>query len=268
MSGVEKNRAIVAAWGRDLVSAAAFLSRLPVARLLPRLLPPGADQPPRPLAEVAWAFPLVGLIIAAPAGLTLMLAHWAGLHPLASALIALAVIAALSGALHEDGLADVADGFGGGSDKDAKLAIMRDSAIGTFGALALIFSIGLRATALAGMSGAGLAALSLITAACVSRALMVGVMSGLGAARDDGLGAEAGRPETELALTAMAIAAVAAFVLSGAMAWILLAAGGLAAVAMMALAKRQIGGHTGDVLGATQQVSETAMLLAAAAALG
>ncbi len=265
MPGAENNLTILATWARDVVFAGGFLTRLPVARLLPQA--DSADTP-RVLADVAWAFPLIGVITGVIAAAALMLSHSIGLHPLASALIAVAAGIAVTGALHEDGLADLADGFGGGADTEAKLAIMRDSHVGTYGMLALVFSVGIRAAVLAGMPGAGTAAMSLITAACVSRALMVGVMSNLPAAREDGLGAAAGTPETGTFLTALAVAAVAAFVLSGAVAWILLAAGGAAMVAVMALAKRQIGGHTGDVLGATQQVGEIAILLAAAAVSG
>ena len=264
MPGAEKNITILLGWSRDVLIAVGFLTRLPVARMLPS----DPDQAPRQLADVAWAFPAVGVIVGGLAAAALMVAHSLGVHPLASALIGLAVGVAATGALHEDGLADLADGFGGGAKKKDKLRIMRDSAIGTYGMLALIFSVGIRAAALAGMAGAGTAAMSLIAAACISRALVVGVMTGLPAARDDGLGSSAGKPETGTFLTALAIAAVAAFVLGGAAAWILLAAGGLATLAMMALAKAQIGGQTGDVLGATQQVSEIAILLAAAAALG
>ena len=271
MPGVEKNLTILTAWARDVIIAVAFLTRLPVARLLPlarMLRKDDPDQPPKNLAQVAWAFPVVGVIVGGLAALAFLIAHAIGVHLLAAALIALALGVAVTGALHEDGLADLADGFGGGATIEDKLVIMRDSAIGTYGMLALVFSVGIRAAALAGMSGAGTAAVSLITAAVVSRALVVGVMTGLPAARSDGLGAGAGKPETGAFLTAIAIAAVAAFVLSGAVAWILLAAGGLATLAVMALAKRQIGGQTGDVLGATQQVSEIAILLAAAAVLG
>lgn len=264
MSGPINNLTLLAGWARDVQSATGFLTRLPVFRLLP----PDLDRPVRNLSTVAWAFPVVGLIVGVCAGASLMMAHALGLHPLVSALIALAVGVALTGALHEDGLADVADGFGGGADTDGKLTIMRDSAIGTYGMLALVFSVGIRAAALAGMPGAGTAAMSLIAAACVSRALVVGVMTGMPAARKDGLGASAGKPETGTFLTAFAIAAVAAFVLSGASAWILLAAGGLATLALMALAKQQIGGQTGDVLGASQQSSEITILIAAAAVLG
>ena len=254
MPGPINNLTLLAGWARDVLTATGFLTRLPVFRLLP----PDPDRPMRNLAMVAWAFPVVGLFVGVCAGAGLMIAHSLGLHPLASALVALAIAVAVTGALHEDGLADVADGFGGGADTATKLIIMRDSAIGTYGMLALVFSVGIRAAALSDMPGAGAAAMSLIAAACVSRALVVGVMIGLPAAREDGLGHAAGKPETGTFLTALAIAAVAAFV----------AAGGLATVAMMALAKRQIGGKTGDVLGATQQISEIAILLAAAAVLG
>src|SRR5579864_6859060 len=109
-------------WPDDLLIAAAFLTRMPI--------PTPAVLPGR-LAQASWAFPLVGVGV--------------GLPTLAAALIAVAGTAALTGALHEDGLADTADGFGGGATPEAKLTIMRDSRNGAYGVLALIFSVALRA---------------------------------------------------------------------------------------------------------------------------
>ena len=174
---------------------------------------------------------------------------------------------ALTGALHEDGLADTADGFGGGATREAKLDIMRDSRIGTFGVMALIFSIGLRTVAIADIGTRWHVFAALIAAHALSRGVLPAAMHRLDPARDDGLGASAGRPEQnpgahrirdrarhrrdrDLACARDLSAAIAAAIVAAAIGW---------------LAQRQIGGQTGDVLGAIEQGAETAALLAAAA---
>ncbi|MBC8268130.1 MAG: adenosylcobinamide-GDP ribazoletransferase [Rhodospirillaceae bacterium] len=239
------------------MQAAAFLTRLPV--------PVSADSKGRPLADVAWAFPVVGLLVGGLAGLALLLGFQLGLHPLVCGLLAIGLQVMITGALHEDGLADVADGFGGGAKVSDKLRIMRDSSIGSYGALALIFSITLRAGGLAGMATPTTAVLALITAAAVSRAMMVALMSQMDMARVDGLAAGAGKPGHEKMLVALGLAAVSAFLLLGAAGWSVLAFAALAALAVGWLAKRQIGGLTGDVLGTTQQVTDVTALLCVAA---
>ena len=150
----------LAMWWRDTRLAAAFLTRLPLA-------PEGAGSG-KALADAARAFPIVGAAVGLAAGAALSVASWLGLHPLACALVGLAVAALVTGALHEDGLADVADGFGGGRTRAAKLKIMRDSRIGAYGVLALVFSVGLRAAALAGLPGPGSAVLALMAAEAAS----------------------------------------------------------------------------------------------------
>jgi len=173
---------------------------------------------------------------------------------------------ALTGAFHEDGLADTADGFGGGRGRDAKLAIMRDSRHGSFAILALAFSVGLRGAALATMGDPIHAGLALLAAHAASRGALPAMMHLLKPARADGLGFTAGRPSRAVALTAavigIAIALAALGPARGAIT-LLLAAAGIALMAM--LARRQIGGYTGDVLGAFQQIGEIVMLLVAAA---
>lgn len=125
-----------------------FLTRLP----LPRLTDAAARTP---VSRASWAFPLVGLAVGLVGALTLWGTALAGLPPLVSALATLAVTVALTGALHEDGLGDLADGFGGGATRDRKLEIMRDSRVGSYGVLALLFSIGLRAGALTALLETG-----------------------------------------------------------------------------------------------------------------
>ena len=248
----------LAGWWRDTRLAAAFLTRFPVR-------PESADAV-RNLAGAGRAFPVIGVMVGLAAGAGLIATSWIGLHPLACALAALAIAAMVTGALHEDGLADVADGFGGGRTRAAKLKIMRDSRIGTYGVMALVFSVGLRAAALAGLPGPGSAALALMAAAVASRAVLPMVMHRLEPARRDGLAVGAGRPTREDAVSAALLGAALVLLFLGPAAGAATVIAAAAAAALMAAqARRQVGGSTGDVLGAVQQVAETAALLAAAA---
>jgi len=259
-----RDRLDVGGWLADLTVAVSFLTRF---------RPPGAlaagDLAPGRLAGAVRAFPLVGAGVGLVGGIVYALAYWLGLPTFAAALCALAAGALITGALHEDGLSDTADGLGGGQTVEDRLRIMRDSHIGAFGVLALVFSIGLRAAALATLGTPWLAAAALIASGAGSRALLGLLMRRLDPARPDGLAANAGRPSEEGALTAAAIGAAFALLFLGLGAGIVAAAAAaVAAAAVGQYARRGIGGYTGDVLGATQQVAEIAILLVAAAKLG
>jgi adenosylcobinamide-GDP ribazoletransferase len=240
----------------QFLTATAVLTRLPV----------GAAEMDSGIAASCWAFPAVGAGIGGICGVALLLAALVGLGGVPAALLAVLTGVAVTGALHEDGLADTADGFGGGHDRETKLAIMRDSRIGAYGALALVFSVGLRAAALASIGAPVAAVLALIAAHAASRALLTPGMRLLDTARSDGLGAAAGTPGRTAVLTGLAIGALIALAalgpLRGAVAFVL---AGLAVGVTAALARRQIGGYTGDVLGTLQQIGEIVMLLVAAA---
>lgn len=256
MSAANANGHPISARLRDFAVAGAFLTRLP--------LRPSGVVGPGDLARAAWAFPLIGLIVGAAAGGALWAAAQWNLHPLLCALLGLAAAALLTGALHEDGLADFADGLGAGGDRARRLEIMRDSRIGTYGVLALVFSVGLRAGALAGIGGPGLALAAMLAAAMVSRGLLPMIMALTPPARADGLGHSAGRPGLVNALIALALAIVGATLfLEPDIAVTAVIAAVIAAAVVAILARRGIGGHTGDVLGAAQQVSEIAVLTAA-----
>jgi len=232
-----------------------FLTRLPVR------------APQAVLADAAIAFPLVGALVGLLGGGVFWLAALAGLPPLASALLALAVTATATGALHEDGLADAADGLAGRTREDS-IRIMRDSRTGGYGVLAMIFSVGLRAAALAALSGPMTVLFALVVAGAASRAAMPAVMLGMPRATDIGVGASAGKPAGADVLAGIGIAIVLALVLPGAAAGLMTltaAAAGAAAVAILAL--RRLGGYTGDILGAVQQMAEIAALLALAAVM-
>ncbi len=243
-----------------LLIAAGFLTRLPIAA--------NGTRGERFLAAATGVFPVIGAAIGGVGALVLILSTYFGLPPLACALAALAAIVALSGALHEDGLADFCDGIGGGRDREARLRIMRDSRIGTFGALALIFSVGLRAALLAGLAihGAGSAGAALVAAGAISRAVLPAIMGLVAPARASGLAASAGVPGRNDIALAVALAGAIGWICLGLMTTLLAAfCAGLAAAGIALVGKRTLGGQTGDVLGACQQIADIAVLAVAAA---
>lgn len=256
-------RASIEAYAGDVAAAIAFFSRMPTGGGVSH----AAEDHTRPLAEAVRALPVAALAIALPAAIAMWFVAALGLSPLVAATVGVATVAATTGALHEDGLADVADGFWGGRDKAHALEIMRDSRIGTYGTLAVVFAALLRVALLAEAIGAAgpLAAAGLLLAtAAVSRTVLLYPWVALPPARRDGLAAHFGAPRLPVfrvaVLTGLAIALVLAGTvnLSGTLVGILAAAGAGSAVAR--LADRKIGGHTGDVLGATQQLAEIAFL--------
>ena len=242
------------AWLRDLQVATAFLTRLPIRPEQPAGL--------AALARAARCFPLVGLGIGLIAGVVYAVAIEALLAPLLAAVMAVTAAILVTGALHEDGLADTVDGFGGG-DREAKLRIMRDSRIGTYGVIALILILGAQVAALAALADSGDVAVALMVCHAASRALLVPVMHLEAPARSDGLAASAGRPSSATTLWALGIGAVVALILAGPFDGIVTSVVGAGvAWAIVRLAHRQIGGITGDVLGMVQQATAIAMLLA------
>ncbi len=247
-------------WGDDLRLAAGFLTRLPA--------PPPGDRAARPLAEAVRAFPLVGVGLGLGAGLVYGLATALGLPPALAAIATLAALIAATGALHEDGLADSADGLGGGATLTAKLAIMRDHHIGAYGVIAVTLGLIGRIAALTALAEPGLVLAALVTAGAASRAAIPLVMLRLPVARSDGLASRAGKPGQRDVAVGGGIALVIALPavgFSAALAALIIAA--CAALAVAALARRQIGGYSGDILGAVQQAAEIAILFTLAALL-
>lgn len=235
----------------DFLFIVGFFTRLPVGEF------GGAWQ--GRLASGAWAFPIVGILIGIMGASVCAIAHWAGLSPLLAAVFAVVAQILLTGALHEDGLSDVADGFGGGRDRDAKLDIMRDSRVGAYGVLAIVLAVIMRVAAVAELEDVFAA---LITAGAISRAAIVGAMAVLPAVRSDGLGAATGQPGVGLLLPLIVALLVSLVMLGGAATLIAFAAATVAWAAVCGLAKWQVGGQTGDVLGACQQICELAVLIA------
>jgi adenosylcobinamide-GDP ribazoletransferase len=236
--------------------AFAFLTRLGVRH--------PADAGSGDLARAGWAFPLVGLVVGGIGGGIAAGALALDLPPLLAAILGVAAMVLVTGALHEDGLADVADGFGGAFEREKKLAIMRDSRIGTYGVLVLILVMAGRLAAIEALQEPLAALAAIIAAAVLSRAAMVPLMAALPAARPSGLGADAGRPGAVNVACATIIAVALAIAALGPLGGII-AAAAVAVVAgvFAALAMRQIGGATGDVLGAAQQLTDVTALIAA-----
>ncbi|HTU54276.1 MAG TPA: adenosylcobinamide-GDP ribazoletransferase [Acetobacteraceae bacterium] len=247
----------------ELVAAFILLTRLPLGRFT-------ADRPTVAIARSVWAFPLAGAAAGALGGAAYAGATLAGVPPGVGAVAALAVMVLFTGALHEDGLADSADGFGGGRTPEHKLEIMRDSRIGSFGAIALILSLAARWAAIAAI-GRPLHVLSaLVVAASLGRAGMVVLPLALGPARSDGLAFGLQGPDRVRTLAGFAIAILLAAMLLPPRTALRAIAGALvASLAVAWLARSQIGGYTGDVLGAASVVTEcVAIGLIAAVPLG
>ena len=239
--------------GTALRIAATFLTRVPLG---------GSHTAPTPLSATVWVFPVVGAAVGLVGGLIFTACDWVGAPVWISAIAAISAMYALTGGLHEDGLADVADGFGGGNSRDRKLAIMRDSRIGTYGVSALIFSIGVRVAALASIAEAGFAVSALILAGAISRSAIGPVMALLPQARPDGLSAIAGQPRSSQAWLGVAVAFAIALGFAGLSDFLAaICVTAVVVTAVATIAKRQIGGQTGDVLGAVAQVAEIAVLV-------
>ena len=238
------------------LGAVSFLTRVPTGT--------GARRPEELAGFVPW-FPVVG----AGVGLAVAAIYvGAGelLPPLPAASLAVVAGIALTGAFHEDGLGDTADAFGGHHDRDATVRILKDPRLGTFGVLAVAASLLLRAGAVAALAP-GAALVALPAAHALSRAAAVAAMTALPAAGDTGLGASyALALSRRRALAGAAAGLGIALALLGLPALVAAAAAGLAALALGRLAVRRVGGVTGDVLGAVQQVGEILVLLVAVAA--
>ncbi|MCP3398464.1 adenosylcobinamide-GDP ribazoletransferase [Bradyrhizobium sp. CCGB20] len=241
----------------DLRMAASFVTILPVASSKP-----AGDGA---VARATWALPLAGLLVGLAGALVYKITSRFGLTPNLAALLALATTALITGALHEDGLADTADGLGGGRTRERKLEIMRDSRIGTYGVCALILSFGLRWSALAAIASPWAVGLALCAAHAAARAGVPAFMSLVPPARPDGLSASAGVPPGRSVAIAFAVGTlVLALALGPGKALVGLILLSLAGLLLARLAIRQIGGQTGDILGAFEQIGEILILLVAA----
>lgn len=235
-----------------------FLTRLPV--------PVGLRQVEGRLARSAQYFPLIGVLVGIITGGVFLLAA----QVLPSYLAAgLAVVSGLlvTGALHEDGLADCADGLWGGATRERALEIMRDSRLGTFGGCALFASLGLRTMALF-QFGPEQGFVALIVAHCVSRAMIPPVLVSGRYARTRGLASSVSEGVTLRGAAFAVLSALAISFIAGPVAALAaFAAAVVAAGIMLSILIQKLGGYTGDGLGAVQQCAEIAILITLAGVL-
>lgn len=249
-----------------------FYSRLPVPAL------PGENPHTLPdFRLVPRALPFAALVIALPGALVALFAGLAGVSALLTAALAVTALVVTTGAFHEDGLADSADGLFGGHTPERRLEIMKDSRVGTFGALALGLSLLLRVTALAAiLQGAGTwsVAAAVLVAAPWSRVEGIRILASTPPTRRDGASASVGQPDRSVLPIAYGLSGVLALLLVAAGALPLagivlgLALSALAASWLSRTAIRLIGGQTGDILGAAQQLGEIAIYLGLAIVVG
>ena len=248
------SNSIIRSWLRDLRIGLIFMTRLPVRQR--------EEIDGVALARSTRANPLVGALVGGAGALAFWVAISLGLTPWIAALLALTATLLLTGALHEDGLADLADGLGGGSDRQRKLEIMRDSRIGSYGGAALFLTLGLRGGAVAALAEPGLVAAALIAAHGAARGYLPLFMNKTPLARSEGLAASVAAPTAATAYTALGMSLLLCVlclgIADGALAFV---SAGAAVWLLRAVARRQIGGYTGDVLGAAEQIAEIVLLL-------
>jgi adenosylcobinamide-GDP ribazoletransferase len=236
----------------EFAAALALLTRLPATRLI--------DGRPWPdAAATVWAYPLVGALIGAAGGAIFRLAAIAGMPAGLAAVLSIAALLLLTGGYHDDGLADTVDAYGGGATVAQKLEIMRDSRIGAYGTMALIVAFALRGVALASLAPAPGAA-ALIAACGLGRGAIIVVLLRLQPARADGIAATLRQTPAAVVIAGLILAAAAAGLLPLRMALLCVAGAVAAGLASAALARRQVGGYTGDILGATEVVAECVIL--------
>jgi adenosylcobinamide-GDP ribazoletransferase len=250
----------------ELVHALRFLTRLPV--------PLSRTLDPPPLHQTMRMFSTAGALIGLLSGGMLWLSTQLDVPSLLGCTIAVAATVMLTGALHEDGLADFVDGLGGGKTREQRLDIMRDSRIGAYGSLALILAVLIRVFTYESLLSQewNILLLAIAASQSFSRALVVDLMWATPPARSDGLAAMAGRPSRSVAIFAIVIGlaiTMSTAIFAGPESAVVALGMGLAATALVRrFALRLLGGQTGDVCGAAQVACELAMLVAFAATLG
>lgn len=237
----------------DIRVALSLLTRLPIR------VPTDAYQRSH---KAVWAYGAAGAVWAICVWAVATLAMTFGLSPLIAAGLGLTMGVVVTGAMHEDGLADCADGFWGGWEPERRLDIMRDSRLGVYGSLALILSTLLRWNLIATILADANSLLALMLAGMFARAALPVIMSRLPHARSDGLSHSVGSPSGRSVYVSFGFAALIGLVFMGAsglmIAVIAAFAGGLCA----RLAQKKIGGQTGDVLGASAVITEISVMIA------
>lgn len=243
---------------KDIAISLVFFTRLPL---------PHFDAPGRKLGDAIWAAPIAGLVVAVLVWLITVAADFVGLPSLAAAALALAATLLITGCLHEDGLADVADGFGGGNTVERKLEIMHDSRLGAYGAAALFCVLLLRWSCLVTLVQHNALLPGLVAAYVGSRAIFARLIRDTPLAVESGLASTVGPISDSSAWLSLGIGLAALLLLGGFGAFVALLLLVAVIVAFRQLCLSQIGGINGDTLGAAQQIAEVTILLAAAAVI-
>ena len=246
----------IAIWN-DTLRCVTFLTRVPVSA------PESSTFP-----SAMRAFPLAGLLIGGMGGFLCALAVFLGIPALVAACLAVSFVVLVTGALHEDALSDVADGFGGGSTKERKLEIMRDSRCGAFGVAALVLLLLTKIASLAALVDGFASPWAIIpvyaAAAAWSRTLSASLMASTPPARRDGLAVAVGAPDVtthrQVLILGTLITVLLLWIALGPLAYFAAFAVSVAVFWLVRkLALKHIGGHTGDVAGAVQTLTELAV---------
>lgn len=265
------SRAGLSGRASDFLAVLRFYSRLPAPVMAFETDPHGLPD----FTRAAWAIPLVGVLIGLTGAIIGFAAYLAGISMLIAATLTVGALVMTTGAFHEDGLADCADGFWGGATRERRLEIMKDSRVGTFGAAAVTLSLALRIFALAELFRlvGPMALVLVIGIAALSRPLALLPVLMLSPAQGSGLAAGVPMPgvlglgvAVVIGLAVLSVGALSLDLLPGVFLTLGAALGVLALG--MALAQRKIGGYTGDVLGACQQLIEMSLLIGLSAVAG
>ena len=243
----------------NLALTLAFFSRIPLPASLGNRISHDAK-----LGEAAAFFPVTGFIIAIPPAIVWYITSLY-LPAIIAAGLAIGLTLLITGGLHEDGFADCADGLGATPEREKALEIMRDSRIGTYGSLALIFSVGLRWAALSSLGPLN-GVLALLICNTSARAIMTIAMQFSSYARPDGLGKQANEIPTSAFFIAMGMAFIIAAILGWHWGIIAILFASLTAWLFMKHLETRLGGYTGDGLGAMEQIAEITILITLAGA--
>ncbi len=243
---------------RDVLAAVSILTRWPMSI--------DHDWVAERGAQVVWAFPVVGALLGLTAGVAADILSWIGVPPGMCVVAALAVLVLSTGALHEDGLADTADGLGPAVAQEKRFEIMADSRIGAFGATALVLAFLARWNGYVCFEGWELTG-ALIATGALSRGMVVLAMFAMPPAKQDGLSARLGQPIANTVLLGIGLALLISLWMLGWWFFAVAMATVIGALPVMLLANNRLGGQTGDILGAVQINSEIAALAIASAAM-
>ena len=241
---------------KDILLSVSFLTRIPISKDL---------LFERSLMDAAWSFPLIGGLVGFLGGMVALLLSYFNISPIIISFLTIGAIILLTGGLHEEGLADTADGFGINKNPEDKINIMRDSQIGVYGTLALIIAISVKAVALSELINKDpffACVIALIVSGALSRSTIVGIAFFIEKASETGLASFAGKPKANGAGMCFLISilfCIFLLPLTKVLAAIFLSI--VTTVVIGFLSKKQINGYTGDILGTTQILSETAILI-------